>query len=98
MAADTLTRLQLAKRWRLHPNTLANWATWGKGPAFTAPKSKGQGQKGSYLLTDVQAWEKANADFLLRVAARQAARPRTPPTSKSAGRKDAASRAGDRPR
>ncbi len=46
MAADTLTRLQLAKRWRLHPNTLANWATWGKGPAFTAPKSKGQGQKG----------------------------------------------------
>lgn len=47
-----LTPAQLADRWSLHVNTLANWRAQGRGPAWTAI-----GGAVRYALTDIEEWE-----------------------------------------
>ncbi len=53
--AGLLTPEQLSERWqgRIKPNTLAQWRTEGKGPAFTKI-----GNKVFYRLDSVIEWEK----------------------------------------
>jgi hypothetical protein len=47
-----LTREELARRWKLPPKTLAQWASQHKGPPFSKI-----GRWCRYRLTDVVTWE-----------------------------------------
>lgn len=51
-----LTTPELADRWQLHPNTLENWRSQGKGPPFVKITHKGV----RYRLKEIQAYEKEN--------------------------------------
>jgi len=49
-----LTRPEVGKRIKVAPKTLAQWASQGKGPRYAL-----LGGHARYLLTDVEAWERA---------------------------------------
>lgn len=53
MQTIRLTRRQLAERWGLRPNTLAHWATDGKGPKYIPFAGKAL-----YDLEDVEQYER----------------------------------------
>jgi len=54
-SSDYLTATQLAKRWGIHPTTLARWRLKGHGPAyFRTPGFV------LYPLAEVEQYEKAN--------------------------------------
>lgn len=54
-----LTSKELAARWRLSSQTLANWRHEGKGPQFIRI-----GSQVRYPLEGIQAWEKLDTDRL----------------------------------
>lgn len=56
LAANWMTREEVADRLKVAPKTVANWASEEKGPRFAKI-----GKRCLYRLIDVQAWE--NAQF-----------------------------------
>ena len=52
-----LTTAELAQRWRMHPGTLSNWRSAGRGPRWV---KVGEGTKAKvlYRLVDVEAFER----------------------------------------
>lgn len=48
-----LTTKQLAERWRMHVNSLANWRVEGKGPRFVKV-----GKVILYSVAEIEAYEK----------------------------------------
>lgn len=50
-----LTTIQLAERWQMHKQSLADWRVRGKGPVFVK-----LGKKVLYALQDIELWEKEN--------------------------------------
>lgn len=53
-----LTPPELATRWQIHPQTLANWRAQGRGPAYFK-LGMGKGTRITYREADVLAFEEA---------------------------------------
>jgi hypothetical protein len=60
-----LTSAQLAQRWHLRPQTLANWRSLGKGPPFIRMGRIGSGVL--YPIEAVLAFEKLAPEWLTYV-------------------------------
>lgn len=60
-----LTSAQLAQRWHLRPQTLANWRSLGKGPPFIRTGRVGSGVL--YPIEAVLAFEKLAPEWLTYV-------------------------------
>ncbi len=55
MNQEYLSTIELAKKWRMHPVSLTNWRTKGKGPHYLK-----LGGKVLYPVTEVLKWEQAH--------------------------------------
>lgn len=55
MSDKTLTTVELAARWGMHPGSLVNWRTFQRGPKYIK-----LGTEVRYRLEDVEAYEKKN--------------------------------------
>lgn len=59
MSAAFLTSKEVADRWRLSDQTLANWRSAGKGPPFTRV-----GTRVLYPIEGIHAFEKLDSTWL----------------------------------
>lgn len=55
---DALSPEQLAERWHMNPQTLANWRHMKVGPKFCKVRLPGQRARVRYRLKDVIAYER----------------------------------------
>lgn len=57
-----LSTNQLAERWNMHPHTLINWRTQGKGPAFVRNGRRRHGRRPGvrYRIEVIQEYEEKN--------------------------------------
>jgi hypothetical protein len=65
-AAAFLTPKELATRWKLNPQTLANWRALGKGPPYSKI-----GTKVLYPVEGIHAFESINQSWLQTSASQE---------------------------
>jgi hypothetical protein len=65
-AAAFLTPKELATRWKLNPQTLANWRALGKGPPYSKI-----GTKVLYPVEGIHAYESINQSWLQTSASQE---------------------------
>lgn len=63
MKTKALTTEQLAERWKMHPQTLVNWRSQGKGPKHFTVKRPGKRPAIRYSVAAVQSYERENTEL-----------------------------------